>query len=103
MKKLIAVFLCVVMMATMIPSFFASAAALPADGQEVVAQNDASGANLGEAFTGFFELWGGLLKLFVGSDVWQNFLPMLKQLFTGGASISDIFGSIGSLWKDITG
>ena len=103
MKKLIAVFLCVVLFATMIPSFFASAATVPAAAQEVVAQNDDAGTqNMYDAIKGFIELWGGLFKLILGSDVATNFLPALKQVLSI-TSLKDFFGTIGSIWKDVTG
>ncbi len=103
MKKLVAVFLCMVMLLTMIPSFFASAAAVPAaDEAQVVAQNDESGSDLFNALKGFIELWGGLLKLILGSDVAQGFLPALKQVLSI-ASLKDFFSTIGSIWKDVTG
>ena len=104
MKKLIAVFLCMVMMATMIPSFFASAAAAPAAAgvQEVVAQNDDSGSDLYNALKGFIELWGGLFQLILGSEVAQGFLPALKQVLSL-VSIKEFFSTIGSIWSDVTG
>ena len=102
MKKLIAVFLCMVMLLTMIPTFFASAATVPAEALEVVAQNDDSGSDLFNALKGFIELWGGLFKLILGSDVAQNFLPALKQVLSI-SSLKDFFGTIGDIWKDVTG
>ena len=103
MKKLIAVVLCVVMMATMIPSFFASAAAVPAaQTEQVVAQNDDSGSDLYTALKGFIELWGGLLKLILGSEVIQGFLPGLKDVLKL-VSFGDFLATLRQLWGDVTG
>ena len=106
MKKFVAIFLCVVMTLAMIPSFFASAATLPA--QPVVAaaadsgtgQVDNSLADPISALTGFLELWGGILKTLVGSEVWQNFLPALKQVLSI-VSLGEFFKTIGQIWKDV--
>ena len=103
MKKLIAVFLCVVLFAAMIPSFFASAATLPAAAQEVVAQEESTDMQgLYDAIKGAIELWGGLLKLILGSEIIQNFLPALKQVLSI-TSLQDFFSTIGSIWSDVTG
>lgn len=107
MKKILAAFLCMVMMAVMIPSFFASAAAVPA--QQTVAaaadsgstgQVDNSLADPIKLVTQFIELWGGLFKTIVGSDVWQNFLPALKKVLSL-VSIGEFFSTIGDLWKTV--
>ena len=108
MKKFFAILMCMVMTVVMIPSFFASAAELPAQEAVVVAADDNSGtgqvdnslADPISALTGFFELWGGLLKTIVGSDVWSNFLPALKQVLSI-VSIKEFFGTIGAIWKDV--
>lgn len=108
MKKFLAVLMCMVMTIAMVPSFFASAAALPAQQEAVVVAADDSGtgqvdnslADPMEALKGFLELWGGLLKTIVGSDVWQNFLPALKQVLSL-VSIGEFFKTIGALWKDV--
>ncbi|MBR4491007.1 hypothetical protein IKP13_10270 [bacterium] len=103
MKKFIAVLMCMVMCLTMIPSFFASASVLPADGQaEVVAQNDESGSDLLSALKGFVDLWGGLFNLIIGSDVAKNFLPALKDVLKL-VSIGDFFSVVGRIWKDVVG
>ncbi|MBQ7542283.1 MAG: hypothetical protein IJT44_08365 [Clostridia bacterium] len=109
MKKVIAVFLCMVMTIVMIPSFFASAATLPA--QEVVVAADDSGTgdtgqvdnSLADPITlikQFIELWGGLFKTIVGSEVWQEFLPALKKVLQL-VSVGDLFKTIGQMFKDI--
>ena len=107
MKKVLAVFLCAVMMAVMIPSFFASAAVLPAQEAVVVAADDAgtgqvdnSLADPATLITQFIALWGGLFKTIVGSDVWQNFLPALKKVLSL-VSIGEFFKTIGALWNDV--
>lgn len=106
MKKIIAILMCMVMMLVMIPSFFASAATLPAQQEAVVVAADDSGqidnslADPISALSGFFELWGGLLKTIVGSDVWSNFLPALKKVLSI-VSIGDFFKTIGAIWKDV--
>ena len=107
MKKFIAVFLCMVLMATMIPSFFASAAVIPAQEEAavVVAADDSDGskdtASIGDTIKGFIELWGGLLKAILGEDVLQNFLPALKKVLSV-VSIGEFFKTIGQIWNDIT-
>ena len=108
MKKIIAILMCMVMTLVMIPSFFASAAALPAQQEAVVVAADDSGSGQVDnsladplsALTGFLELWGGLLKTIVGSDVWSNFLPALKQVLSF-VSIGEFFKTIGAIWKDV--
>lgn len=107
MKKFVAVFLCMVMMMTMIPSFFASAAVVPADETAVVVAADDTGSDnkdtesIGNTIKGFIELWGGLLKAILGQDVIQNFLPALKKvLFI--VSPAEFFKTLGQLWNDIT-
>ncbi|MBQ7546082.1 MAG: hypothetical protein IJT41_03845 [Clostridia bacterium] len=108
MKKILAAFLCAVMMAVMIPSFFASAAPAPVQEAVVVAaadtgstgQVDNSLADPLTLITQFIELWGGLFKTIVGSDVWQNFLPALKKVLSL-VSIGDFFKTIGALWNDV--
>ncbi len=108
MKKFIAIILCMVMTLAMIPSFFASAATLPAQQEAVVVAADDSGtgqvdnslADPLSALMQFFELWGGLFKTIVGTDVWQNFLPALKQVLSV-VSIGEFFKTIGQIWKDV--
>lgn len=109
MKKLVAIFLCMVMTLVMVPSFFASAATLPAQQEAVVAADDGSGDS-GQvdnslvdplnALIEFFQLWGGLFKTVVGTDVWQNFLPALKQVLSI-VSLGEFFKTIGQIWKDV--
>jgi hypothetical protein len=106
MKKATAILMCMVMMLVMIPSFFASAAALPEE-TAVVAADDAGTGQVDNsladpltAMKGFIELWGGILKTILGSDVWNNFLPALKQVLSL-VSIKDFFSTIGAIWKDV--
>ena len=106
MKKAIAILMCMVMTLVMIPSFFASAAALPEEAVVVAAADSGTGqvdnslADPLTALQGFFELWGGILKTVIGSDVWNNFLPALKQVLSI-VSLKEFFSTIGSLWSDV--
>ena len=108
MKKIVAIFLCMVMMMTMVPSFFASAATVPTqqDAAVVVAADGTDSSNkdtesIGNTIKGFIELWGGLLKAILGQEVIQNFLPALKKvLFL--VSPAEFFKTIGQIWNDIT-
>ena len=107
MKKFIAVFLCVIMMATMIPSFFASAedtivTSGAAAGTTTGTTNNKDTAGLIETISGFIELWGGLLKAILGSDLMEGFGPALKQVLNI-FSFGDFFANLGQLWKDIAG
>lgn len=109
MKKFIAIILCAVMTVMMIPSFFASAAALPAQQEAVVVAAD-DGGDSGQvdnslvdplnALIQFFQLWGGLFKTIIGSDVAQGFIPALKQVLSV-VSISEFFKTIGQIWNDV--
>lgn len=103
MKKAIAIFLCMVIMTVMIPSFFASAAPLPAEEGVVVAANDTEDpTGIIAVFLKFIELWGGLFKTVVGSDIWQNFLPALKKVLSL-VSLNEFFKTISALWQNING
>ena len=108
MKKILAILLCMVMTAMMIPSFFASAAVLPAQQEAVVVAADDAGqvdnslVDPINTVVDFFKLWVGLLKTIVGTDVWQNFLPTLKQVMSI-VSLSEFFKTIGQMWRDIHG
>ena len=109
MKKAIAVFLCMVMMAVMIPSFFASAVKLPTAQEAVVAADDSGDTgqvdnSLADPITmikQFIELWGGLFKTIIGSEVWKEFVPALKKVLEV-VSIGDFFKTIGELFKSAT-
>ena len=108
MKKFLAVFLCMVMTLVMIPSFFASAAVLPQQEAVAVAADDDSGqvdnslVDPINTLIDFIKLWGGLFKTVVGTDVWQNFLPALKQVLSL-VSLGEFFKTIGQIWKDVRG
>ncbi len=95
MKKVIAVALCVIMMMTMMPMLFASAA-----DTAVAAQDDL--ADLWTTVTGWSDLWGGLLKLILGQDFLKQIFPALKDLFMGGLSIGDFFSSLADMWAGIS-
>lgn len=89
MKKFIAAFLCMVMMMTMIPSFFASAKALPAEEAAVVAMDD-NPANpntpsretegILTTIQQFIQLWSGLFEKIIGPVVMEQFGPALKKV-----------------------
>ena len=108
MKKVIAIFLCMVMTLVMIPSFFAQAATLPTQQEAVVVAADDSDSGQVDnslvdplnALLQFFELWGGLFKTIVGSDVAQNFIPALKKVLSI-VSLSEFFKTIGQIWQDV--
>ncbi len=107
MKKFTAIFLCMIMMLTLIPSFFASAATLPTQEVAVVAADDSSTGQVDNSLadpitllTDFFGLWGGLFKTIVGNDVWTSFLPALKQVLSL-VSIGEFFKTIGQIWQDV--
>ena len=99
MKKFLSVFVLVALMITMIPTFFASAAPVPAEGETaaVVAQNDEGNVGLGEALSGLGELWGGLLKLVTGEGGLAEFAKAFVQV------LGDFFRTFGKLWGDIVG
>ena len=84
MKKAIAILMCMVMTLVMIPSFFASAAALPEEAVVVAAADSGTGQ----------------VDNSLGSDVWNNFLPALKQVLSI-VSLKEFFSTIGSLWSDV--
>ena len=107
MKKFTAIFLCMIMMLTLIPSFFASAATLPTQEAVVAAAADSGTGQVDNSLadpvtllTNFFTLWGGLLKTIVGNDVWKNFWPALKQVLSV-VSIGEFFKTIGQIWSDV--
>ena len=111
MKKMLSIFLCVVMLIVMIPSCFASAAVLPAQQPAAVVvaaddsgtgQVDNSLAGFDEMIAQFIELWGGLLKVIVGSEVWSDFIPALVSVLSS-ISFPEIFKTLTQLWHDITG
>ena len=102
--------MCMVMALVMIPSFFASAAELPAQQEAAVVAADDAGTgqvdntlkDLPEVLAKLYELLSGGLKVLVGSDVFQNFVPALKKVLSV-VSIGEFFKTVAALWKDITG
>lgn len=108
MKKVIAVVLCVVMMVTMIPSFFASAATLPAapapaavaEEIEVVAQNDEPIDDV-TMLLQWLVLWFiGPLQLLIDSEFLADLIPALiaaLKLSSPGA----LWDSLVEIWEHL--
>ena len=93
MKKFLAVFLCMVMICVMIPSFFASAESAVAP---VTGTVDNTLKGLPEVLGTLYTFITKGFQTLIGSEAFKYF----QKAFTF-SSIQDFFGSIGNIWNDV--
>ena len=107
MKKFLSIFLVAVMTIVMVPSFFASAAELPA--QPVVVAADDGGQtgqvdntlkSLTEVLGGLWEFFQGLFKGLLGEDFLKEIGPALKKVLTI-VSPGEFFKIVKGIFEDM--